>query len=645
MAQVSHFMHPSVYPGGVALQHHASSASSLPRDNTSPIHSGAEHALPPSAAQKPKQKRNKPTLSCQECVERKTKCDRGRPKCSACTKRPSNCEYTAVADTIAASGGKPSKIRKTDKRSPGSSSSKCSIANITHPESDTTPPTSSQSRSKNRSKLREYTPEPRASVLLNGLTMPNSAPIHVFDIGREHPFENFWTMKGGLAEVVGVLPRKEQADLLVAKFFDAVDPLYPVIGRAEFLRDYDYFWSLTMQEKCSFDASVLALHFVIYANATQFMELGEASHEDRTASAEFYISAAHQALRLSSYWNHITTSTVQAMIKTFYFLINDDHVSDAWTCVGITVRQAQVLKLNRDPKIAAPEADGYERMRRLCMWQGIMSQDTIISLFLKLPCTSGHSDITPASFDIDFDEEPDEKEQFAVPPGGFPVPLLSKQALKLDLDFVKCLWQCAEFMQDFISKPRSLDIPLCNSPDHRRQLLGTLRAMWTSFPFPFSSHDPNRFYVDDRRLSRQLISVNVNFNHLMMLIHSATNAETGVVVDVFGTLEAAHQNMISFFAFRELRGSEVDGFWAWQHRAFETTMTIANILEAESKSATSSAGSNSTSSAQWLLMTAKQDIIQMIEVIKVSSGYFEYQTMPEKRSDTLQKILDRITIV
>ena len=28
---------------------------------------------------KPKQKRNKPTLSCLECVERKTKCDRGRP--------------------------------------------------------------------------------------------------------------------------------------------------------------------------------------------------------------------------------------------------------------------------------------------------------------------------------------------------------------------------------------------------------------------------------------------------------------------------------------------------------------------------------------------------------------------------------------
>ena len=31
-----------------------------------------------------KQKRNKPTLSCSECVERKTKCDRGRPHCLSC---------------------------------------------------------------------------------------------------------------------------------------------------------------------------------------------------------------------------------------------------------------------------------------------------------------------------------------------------------------------------------------------------------------------------------------------------------------------------------------------------------------------------------------------------------------------------------
>ena len=54
---------------------------------------------------KAKQKRNKPTLSCLECVERKTKCDRARP-CLACVKRQSSCEYTAVANLIASASAR-----------------------------------------------------------------------------------------------------------------------------------------------------------------------------------------------------------------------------------------------------------------------------------------------------------------------------------------------------------------------------------------------------------------------------------------------------------------------------------------------------------------------------------------------------------
>lgn len=72
-----------------------------------------------SQAPRKKQKRNKPTLrfvyallqtleilltsllSCLECVERKTKCDRGRPGCLACAKRQSGCKYSETANLIA----------------------------------------------------------------------------------------------------------------------------------------------------------------------------------------------------------------------------------------------------------------------------------------------------------------------------------------------------------------------------------------------------------------------------------------------------------------------------------------------------------------------------------------------------------------
>ena len=76
---------------------------------------GDDDEAPP----KKKQKRNKPTLSCSECVDRKTKvkwppdtkhtltnetqCDRARPTCLACVKRGSECKYSEVANQMAAS--------------------------------------------------------------------------------------------------------------------------------------------------------------------------------------------------------------------------------------------------------------------------------------------------------------------------------------------------------------------------------------------------------------------------------------------------------------------------------------------------------------------------------------------------------------
>jgi hypothetical protein len=60
-------------------------------------------STPGDAPPKKKQKRNKPTLSCHECVERKTKCDRTRPHCLACIKRQSTCKYSEIANLIATS--------------------------------------------------------------------------------------------------------------------------------------------------------------------------------------------------------------------------------------------------------------------------------------------------------------------------------------------------------------------------------------------------------------------------------------------------------------------------------------------------------------------------------------------------------------
>jgi hypothetical protein len=71
--------------------------------------------------------------------------------------------------------------------------------------------------------------------LLSDVTSFNSTASNVFGIGSEHPFANYWTCQGGLPEVISVLPEKIQADILLERYFEVVDAVYPMVHRFVFL--------------------------------------------------------------------------------------------------------------------------------------------------------------------------------------------------------------------------------------------------------------------------------------------------------------------------------------------------------------------------------------------------------------------------
>ena len=190
---------------------------------------------------KPKQKRNKPTLSCLECVERKTKCDRGRP-CVACVKRQSDCSYTAVANLIASTDRKNSpnsKARFVTK--PPTKLRKNSTSSSVLPSPATTD--NGWAIIENRAHRKSMSSNGSSPFLLSHVPYSKSSPSNVFGVGSQHPFSNYWTCQGGLPEVISVLPSKEQADILIAKYFEVVDPVYPFIHRRTFYADYERFWS------------------------------------------------------------------------------------------------------------------------------------------------------------------------------------------------------------------------------------------------------------------------------------------------------------------------------------------------------------------------------------------------------------------
>lgn len=192
-----------------------------------------------------------------------------------------------------------------------------------------------------------------AVALSTGLLshIPYSVPkaSNVFGIGSEHPFANYWTCEGGLPEVISVLPEKVQADILINRYFECVDPVYPMIHRQTFYADYEHFWSMNADEQMETDAAFIALIFVMLALGTQFVT--STSSVERKQTAEFYASASNQALRMFSYLSNASIRSIQAMVLITYFLINDNHASDGWAFAGILIRQAYAMGLHRDPNI------------------------------------------------------------------------------------------------------------------------------------------------------------------------------------------------------------------------------------------------------------------------------------------------------
>lgn len=415
--------------------------------------------------------------------------------------------------------------------------------------------------------------------------MPYSHPTasNVFGIGSEHPFANYWTCQGGLAEVVSVLPEKLQADILLEQYFECVDPVYPMLHRQTFYADYEHFWSLSPAEKQNADGALVALIFVMLSLGTQFVSTTSA--KERQQTAEFYVSASHQALRISSYLNRASVRSIQAMVLITYFLINDNHASDGWAFAGILARQAYAMGLHRDPNIVVPKASPFEKQVRRKLWQAVLLQDTFLTVLLSLPPSATHTD-------VNVEDLIDDESSIA-------------HSNPTDMAYIRGCWALANLVQETICSPRSLDLPICTTPRQKAKLLTDFRTVYRSFPDIFRSWNEesiSRLAQENKRIVRQTLFMTSNYFHNVMLLHSSASAE--VPVNVRGTLEAAHDAIQSFFLLYSLLGNEAKVWWVFNHRAFLEALCIGNVLREKAKEE----GSEEVLAKDPLFVRAKSDI-------------------------------------
>ncbi|OIW32457.1 hypothetical protein CONLIGDRAFT_270875 [Coniochaeta ligniaria NRRL 30616] len=457
-----------------------------------------------------------------------------------------------------------------------------------------------------------------AIALSTGLlsNVPYSKPgaSNVFGIGSEHPFANYWTCEGGLPEVISVLPDKLQADILLGRYFECVDPVYPMLHRQTFYADYEHFWSLPPTEKNRVDAAFVALLFVMLALGTQFVT--STSPVERKQTAEFYASASNQALRMNSYLSTASIRSIQAMVLITYFLINDNHASDGWAFGGILMRQAYAMGLHRDPNIVTPNAPTFEKDQRRKVWQAVLLQDTFLTVLLSLPPSATHTDVT-------VDDLIEDSSSIA-------------NSNPTDTAYIRGSWTLANLVQETICSPRSLDLPICTTQRHKSKLIADFRAVYRSFPDIFRSWDAESLALmsqSNKRVVRQTLFLTSNYFHNLMLVHASES--TDVPLNVRGTLESAHDAITAFFVLYSLFEVEAKVWWVFNHRAFLEALCIGTVLREAMKEP---AGLEAVGKDP-LFVRARADITRMIQIMQVMGEGEQGSETARTRVDVLREFL------
>jgi len=330
-----------------------------------------------------------------------------------------------------------------------------------------------------------------------------------------------------------------------------------MLHRQTFYADYEHYWSLPRPEKDRTDGALISLIFAMLAMGTQFVT--NTPDTERQKTAEFYVSAAHQSLRMCSYLNKASIRTIQSMVLITYFLINDNHASDGWAFAGILIRQAYAMGLHRDPEIVTPHLSPFEKTTRRKLWQAVLLQDTFLTVLLSLPPSATHTD-------VNVEDLIDDESSIAFSNG-------------TDTAYIRGCWALANLVQETICSPRSLDVPICTTSRQKAKLLSDFRSVYRSFPDCFRSWDADSISLlslTNKRLVRQTLFLTSNYYHNVMLLHSSASEE--VPPNVRAALEAAHDAIQAFFLLVKLFESEAKVWWVFNHRAFLEATLIGNAL-------------------------------------------------------------------
>ncbi|KAL9018251.1 MAG: hypothetical protein Q9185_004417 [Variospora sp. 1 TL-2023] len=200
------------------------------------------------------------------------------------------------------------------------------------------------------------------------------------------------------------LPVKSTADSFVNIYFSTVHPCFPMVSRAEFLRNYETFFASPTSSSASRSTFVPMLHLVLAIGAVH-THLTQASWAKEERSRLWGFAKAKAVVLDASIFHATAYEQVQLCgLGGLYYLVMSE-INQAWKVAGLGVRCAQALGLHLTN--STPNLTASQRSLRFGIWFSTLSLERTIVVITGRPSMVRDSDcsvILPGDGSVDPDK-------------------------------------------------------------------------------------------------------------------------------------------------------------------------------------------------------------------------------------------------
>ncbi|KAF2757408.1 hypothetical protein EJ05DRAFT_388826 [Pseudovirgaria hyperparasitica] len=406
-------------------------------------------------------KRARPQLSCMPCRQGKLKCNRLQPFCDQCLKRSKedSCVYPPPPQKIKQAQNMKGRIRHLEnlvvdlmnakQAEDGIESGNGNVSSSSHGTRGS-PGDSSGSEEYHRSTLSafgklkvsaektSYVSGSHWSAILDEIKEVRTFFEDEEDVPEDMPYDADPRTNGGgqisfgtakiytKEQLIDMIPPKDEADRLVALWFNSSDPFLYALHAPTFQKEYLQFWVSPERAPVMW----LGLLFSIMSVSVLLIHRGEIWERKAESLANhraaFFQEAASSAMNLADIARgHPYTLECLALYGESQFLRSDEAHLQMWLMAGVLVRIALKMGYHRDASHYNISPFRAEMRRRV--WLVIYQMDVLVSFAVGLPSmvrsvfsdTKLPTNLYDSDLTIDMTELPPARPRAELTPGSY----------------------------------------------------------------------------------------------------------------------------------------------------------------------------------------------------------------------------------